>query len=189
MALATDPATGAILEQVTLTTQGGGRGGGLAYVNTAVSTAVASTSVETLFDKNYSIPPGTLKAGSVIKIKWQAIATTTIGSDTLQYKLYIGGTGGTALQTSSATDAVNGDILTGEETIVIRTAGNSGTFVAAGRFTKVEGASGTATSVDVATVSTAINTNAAQVIGVSTTCNCANADSTQLEILTVEIIP
>jgi hypothetical protein len=187
MALATDPASGAILEQVTFTTQTGGKGGGLAYNEVAASTAVASTSAETLFDKNYSIPPNTLVAGSKINIKFQGIATTTVGSDTLQIKVYLGGLSGTALLTSTATDATNSDVFAGECDVTVRTAGATGTFVAFGSFTKVEGASGTATRVDSITASTTINTQAAQVVGVSGTWNSTNANSCRLDILSVSI--
>jgi hypothetical protein len=161
--------------------------GGTAFNAVVASSAVASTSVETLFDQSYSIPAGTLKAGTLVKIKFQGIATTTVGSDTLIIKAYIGGLSGTALVTSSTTDAVNNDIFAGEATLVVRTAGNSGTFVGSSSFTKVEGASGTASRVDFITASTAVNTNAAQVVGVSATWNTANANSCRLDILAVEI--
>jgi hypothetical protein len=163
-------------------------GGSSKFVNTIPSTAVASTTVETLFDQNYSIPANTLKAGSVIKISYQGIATTVVGSDTIVSKLYIGGLSGTALQTCTATAPNASGIFAGEMTLVVRTAGASGTFVGDGTFTKVPNVAGTATRVDQSIASTAINTLAAQVVGVSCTWNTTNANSCRLDVLRVEIL-
>jgi hypothetical protein len=161
--------------------------GGTAFENVIPSSAVASTTVETLFDQNYSIPAGTLKAGSMVRIRYQGIATTVVGSDTIVTKLYLGGLSGTALCTCTATAPNANGIFQGEVTLNIRTAGNSGTFVGQGRFVKVPNISGTATEVAVSVASTAVNTNAAQVVGVSCTWNTTNANSCRLDVLSVEI--
>lgn len=160
----------------------------LHYANTAASTAVTTTSSETAFDTNYTIPANSLRAGSVIKVRFQGIATATNSTDTLQIKLYIGGIAGTALFTSTATDATNNDIFAGEGVIVIRTIGSSGTFVASGSYTKVEGASGSATRVDFVTASTAIDTTTSKQITASATWSTNNAgNSCRLDIFTVEV--
>ncbi len=157
---------------------------------TAASAAVTSTSTETAFSTgSYTIPANALAAGSVIKIRYAGIATSTANSDTLQIKTYIGGTGGTALLTSAATDAVNSDIFAGEYNLTIRTAGTSGTFVGQGVYTKVEGASNTATSVNVLTNSTAINTQTTQQLVVTATWSVADVnDSCRLDIFNVEVL-
>ena len=161
--------------------------GGLAYSNTAASTAVASTSLETLFDTSYTMPADTLKAGTVVKIRYQGIATTTVGSDTLGVKLYIGGLAGTALITAAAVDGVNSDTFSGEFQLVCRTAGATGTMVGTGVY-KTTAAEGTMTAKDDILASTTINTTASQVIGVGATWNTTNANSCRLDILTVEIL-
>jgi hypothetical protein len=160
--------------------------GGLAYSNTAASTAIASTSAETVFDTNYNMPANTLKAGTVVKIRYQGIGTTVVGTDTLAHKLYIGGSAGTALISSAATTMVNSHTFNGEVTLICRTAGATGTLVATGTY-KVNSAEGTMTTKDDITASTTVNTQAAQLITVTGQFNTTNANSVRLDIMTVEI--
>lgn len=162
--------------------------GGLAFSNTVASTAVTgSTATEQLFDVGYTIPANTLKAGTVVKYRAQGIATGTTSTDTVAYKLYIGGSGGTALLSAAATDAANNDTFQMEGTLVCRTAGTTGTFVATGTL-KVSSAEGTMTVKDDIQASTTINTQANQAIAVTATWSVANATNTcRLDILTVEI--
>jgi alpha-D-ribose 1-methylphosphonate 5-phosphate C-P lyase len=162
--------------------------GGVVYRNVAASAAHTNTTTEALFDRQFEIPANTLKAGSVIKVRFQGIATATNSTDTLTIKLYLGGLSGTAILTGTATDVANNDIFCGEATIVIRTAGASGTFVAFGSHSEVPAASGTATPVYEITASTVIDTTAAQVVGVGADWSVANAgNSCRLDILVVEI--
>lgn len=153
----------------------------------AAGTALTGSSTETLLG-SYSIPANTLAAGTVIKVRFQGIATATNSSDTLTVKLYIGGLSGTAVLTGTATDATNNDIFTGEVLIQIRTAGASGTLVAVASGNIVPAATGVAVPVFQITASTAVDTTAAQVIGVggkwSTT---SGSNSCRLDILVVEI--
>lgn len=160
--------------------------GRLLYSNTAASTAIASTSAETVFDTNYTMPANTLKAGSVVKIRYQGIGTTVVGTDTLSHKLYVGGTGGTALITSAATTMVNSHTFNGECVLICRTAGATGTFVATATY-KVNSAEGTMTVKDDITASTSINTQASQLITASATFNTANANSCRMDLFVVEI--
>lgn len=161
--------------------------GGLAYSNTAASTAVTGTSAETVFDQSYTIPANTLKAGTVVKIRAQGIATGTTSTDAVAYKLYIGGSGGTALISAASTDATNNDTFQMEATLICRTAGTTGTFVATGTY-KVSSAEGTMTVKDDITASTTINTTANQAVVVSAQWNTTNGtNSCRLDMLTVEI--
>jgi len=160
--------------------------GGLAYSNAAASTAIASTSAETAFDTAYTLPANTLKAGTVVKVRMQGIGTTVVGSDTLAYKLYIGGLSGTALITSAATTMVNSHTIQAEVTLICRTAGTTGTFVSTGTY-KVNSAEGTMTVKDDIVASTSLNTQASQLITASATFNTTNANSVRLDIFTVEI--
>jgi hypothetical protein len=162
--------------------------GGLAYSNVAASTAVTgSTATEQLFDVNYTIPANTLKAGTMVRARVQAIATGTTSSDTLAYKLYIGGSGGTALISAAAIDAANNDTFQAELTLVCRTAGTTGTFVSTGTY-KQSTAEGTMTVKDDIQASTTINTTANQAVVVTGTWSVANATNTcRIDIFTVEI--
>lgn len=163
--------------------------GGVVYRNLAASTAHAATTDEALFDTQYSIPANTLKAGTVIKVRYQGIATATNSTDTLTVKLYLGGLAGTAILTGTATDVANNNVFAGEATIIVRTAGASGTFVAVGTHTDVPAASGTAShAVTEITASTTIDTTAAQVVGVGADWSSSNAgNSCRLDVLVVEM--
>lgn len=160
--------------------------GGLAFSNVAASTVVGTTSAETLFDQSYTIPANTLKAGTVVKVRYQGFGVTGIGTDTFAHKLYIGGSGGTALITSATAQLATNATFNGEATIVCRTAGTTGTFVATATF-KQSSAEGTMTVKDDITASTTINTSAAQAIVVTGTWNTSNANGARLDVLTVEI--
>lgn len=162
--------------------------GGVVYRMVAAGTAHSDSTTETLLG-SYSIPADTLKAGTVIKVRYQGIATATNSTDTLAVKLYIGGLTGTAILTGTATDVANNNIFAGEATIVIRTAGSSGTLVAVGTHTDVPAASGTAAhSITEITASTTVDTTAAQVVGVGADWSVASAsNSCRLDILVVEI--
>jgi hypothetical protein len=163
--------------------------GGRAYTNTAASTAVSNTTTETLFDKSYSLPANTLKAGTLVRIRYQGIATATNSTDTLAIKLYIGGLSGTVLISHAATDVANNDVFSGEMSLICRTAGASGTIVGAGTYKSVPAAAGTATYKDAILASTTIDTTAAQVIGVSAQWSVASAsNSCRLDFLSVEVL-
>lgn len=158
------------------------------YTQVAASTAVSNTITETLFDKSYSIPANTLKAGSVVRVKYWGIATATNSTDTLAIKLYIGGLSGTALVSHAAVDVANNDIFFGECDIIVRTAGASGTMVARGLY-KTTAAEGTATMKDDILASTTLDTTAAQVVGVSATWSVASSsNSCRLDFLTVDLV-
>ncbi len=158
------------------------------YRTVAAGTALTASSTETLLG-SYSIPADTLKAGTVVKVRFQGIATATNSSDTLTVKLYIGGLAGTAILTGTATDVANNNIFAGEALIQIRTAGSPGTLVAVGTHTDVPAASGTAThGICEITASTNVDTAVAQVVGVGGTWSSTNAgNSCRLDILVVEI--
>jgi hypothetical protein len=165
-----------------------GWSGGIVYRQMAAGTAHTSTTTEALIG-SYSIPANTLVAGSVVEVEYQGIATASTNSDTLTVKLYIGGLSGTALLTGTATDTAANNIFSGKCTIVVRTAGTSGTFVAHGHHTDVPAASGTATiGIAEITASTAINTETAQVIGVGADWSTTDINnSCRLDILVVKI--
>ena len=162
--------------------------GGVAYTNTAASAAVTATSAETSFDKKLTIPANTLQVGSLIKIRYQGIATATNSTDTLAVKLYIGGLTGTALISHAATDVANNDVFAGEYELIIRTIGASGTMVGCGTYKSIPAAEGTATYKDDILASTAIDTTAAKDILLSATWSSNNAgNSCRLDLLRVQV--
>lgn len=167
--------------------------GGVAYRNVAASTALSNTTSETMFSTMLTIPANTLKAGTVLKIRYQGIATATNSTDTLAIKLYIatvttaGSITGTALISAAAVDVADNNTFSGEAVVVIRTAGASGTLVADAKY-KTTAAEGTATIKDDITASTTIDTTVAQYVGVSGTWSVASAsNSCRLDIMVVEI--
>lgn len=159
------------------------------YSSVAASAAVANTTTETEFDKTYTLPANILKAGSLLRIRYQGIATATNSTDTLTAKLYLGGKAGTALQASSATDVANNNIFAGEFYLTVRTAGATGTMVGWGNYVKTLAASDTATMVVGILASTTVDTTVAQRIAVAATWSVANAgNSCRLDYLTVEML-
>ncbi len=189
--------TSATITTLTATTINAGafsaRAGGVLYANVADSTAYASTSAETFFDTIATIPAATLAVGSVVKVRFYGVATTTVANDTLAYKCYVatntttGSISGTALLTAAATDATNADTFVGEATMTVRTLGNSGTAVAFGTY-KVSSAEGTMTVKDDVTSSFTLNTNAIQYVGVTGAwSHTSNANSCLLRQMVVEV--
>jgi hypothetical protein len=78
--------------------------GGQAFASVSTSdavTAVASNNAHVDFAQTYAIPASTIKAGSHIKIRAMVRVTDASGTDTLEVKLYLGGT---TLMTSTAFD-------------------------------------------------------------------------------------
>lgn len=162
--------------------------GGVVYRTVADGTAHTSSTTETAIG-SYSIDANTLAAGTIVEVEYMGIATAATNTDTLLVKLYIGGVGGTAVLTGTATDIAANAIFSGKATIQIRTAGTSGTFVAHGHHTDVPAASGTATiGIAERTASTAINTETAQVIAVGADWSTSDVNnSCKLEMLIVKI--
>lgn len=134
--------------------------GGIVYRTVAASTALTASSTETALD-SYTIPANTLKAGTVIRVRFQGIATATNSTDTLTVKLYLGGLSGTAILTGTATDATNNDTVQGEAMIQIRTIGATGTMIASASGNIVPAATRVAVPVYQITASTTIDTTAA----------------------------
>lgn len=160
--------------------------GGRAYSSTAASDPVTNSTVETLFNTTYSMPASTLKAGSRVRIRYQGIATSTNGTDTLTIRCYLGGLAGTALVTTIAVDVANNDTFYGDVEVICRTAGTAGTFVA-NAFYQDPDVAGTAPKWSYV-ASTAIDTTAVQVIGVSADWGAAHGDnSARLDMLSVDI--
>lgn len=158
--------------------------GGRAFNQTAASTAVSATSTETDFDQTYTIPADTLKAGTVVKIRTQGIATATNSTDTLQIKIYFGST---VLVTTVAVDAVNNDVWFADIDVVIRTVGGSGTFVAMSHYQDNDAL--TTAQKWAFTPSTVVDTTSTVIVKASATWSTTSAsNSCRQDILIVEVI-
>jgi hypothetical protein len=151
---------------------------------TAASTAVTNTTTETSFDVTGTIAANSLVAGSVIRIKWQGIATATNATDTLQIRVKLGSTD---LLTTAAVDVADNDIFGGWFDVQIRTIGTGGTMVGNGIYQDPD-ISGTALKM-VNLASTAVDTTAALTAAVSAEWSVADAgNSCRLDLLEVELL-
>ncbi len=158
------------------------------YTNTAASSAITAVSAETAFDTSFTIPANTLDVGTLIRLKWQGIATATNATDTLAVKAYIGGLSGTLLFSHAATDVSNNDVFQGEYELIIRTVGASGTMVGCGWGKSIPAAEGTATFKDDILASTAIDTTVNQQVVISGQWSSTNAgNSCRLDFFRVLI--
>jgi hypothetical protein len=164
--------------------------GCLLYANTAASTAHTNTTTEAIFDKYATIPADWLTAGTVVKIRFQGIATATNGTDTLTIKLYLGGLAGTVLIAEAATDVADSNVFQGEYTLIFRTVGASGTVVGCGTYKSIPAAEGTMTIKDDILPSTSVDTTQDLKIGVGADWSAASTgDSCRLDVLVVEAYP
>lgn len=164
--------------------------GGLASVQTTASTAITANNTETTFDNGvYNMPANTIGLGTVVKIRFQGTVVSSTGSETVTVKLVIGGTttdvNGTALLTSPAPDATNGDIFAGEFVLIGRAA--AGAAAACVGFGWVaNGVPGTATALPKFLATTNLATNGALPIKVTCT-NSSSGESCRLDVFVVEI--
>lgn len=158
---------------------------GLLYSNTAASSAVTNTVTATAFDLSYTVAANTLKAGDVLRIKFQGIATATHSTDTLAIELKIGSV---TVLSLAAVDVADNDIFEGAMDVVVRTVGASGTIVAHG-VAPVIGAAGTATGRSRYLASSTLDTTADEAVTVVATWSVASAsNSCRLDVLTVELV-
>ena len=154
----------------------------------AASAAITASSTETKFDNSsFTIPANMLRAGDVIRVRAQVIATATNSTDTLTIKAYIGGTSGTAIVTTGAVDVADGAIGYIEFDLVIRTIGSTGTLVAAG--TQGLGAVGTVTAKPFLLASTAIDTTASKELCLSGQWSTTSGgNSCRLDVVNYQLI-
>lgn len=158
----------------------------MANAATAASTAITATGTETAFSTgSFSVPANWLRAGSVIKFRWQGIGTAINGADTLLVKAYVNST---AVATGTATNITANDVFAGNAEVAIRTVGASGTFVANATHTKVPAATNVATLTNQITASTTVDTTAAVTLSVKATwSSTSSANSCRLDMFALEI--
>lgn len=156
--------------------------GGRAYSLAAAGTAVTATNSETT-SASFSIPANTIKAGTVIRVRYQGIATATNSTDTLTVKLKLGSTN---LISTAAVDVANNDTFTGMFELVGRAApAASAAVVGVGLYNDPAG-----TSIKPASLaSTNFATNGALTLAVTLTWSSNNAgNSGRVDVLNVEVL-
>jgi hypothetical protein len=158
----------------------------------AQSTALTNTDSETEFSTgDVTIPANTLKAGSVVKIKYAVRATATNSTDTLGVKCYFGANGtsaDTAIITHTAADAANDDIVYGDMTLVANAAAGANVSITGGGvFSELAAAGGALKTCHLNAANFA--TNAALHVSVDGKWSAASAsNSCYLEFLIVEVV-
>jgi hypothetical protein len=164
-----------------------GAGAYLLYSNTAVSADHENTTTEAIFDKSYTLPANSLKAGDVIRIRASVLVTDNNSTDTLTLVLRIGGLAGTAIATTAAVDVADNDVGYIDADVVVRTIGASGT--ASGHGVQALGVPGTVTAKPFHKASFTLDTTATQVICVSADWSVASADNeANLENFVIELL-
>lgn len=156
--------------------------GTVLYVTNANSTAISNTAAETAFDQYYVFPAKELVAGDVLHIVAQGKINNIVANNTVNVKLKVGST--TIVATGAVAPAASDEFYI-DTTLVVRTVGGSGTFVAGG--VEALGTSGTVTSKAFYLDSTALNTNANANFTVTATFNAAAVNNNiQMNILSIE---
>lgn len=163
-------------------------GGRASSATSATDNLLASAGASAHVDhaQTYSIPASTLGLASLLRIRYHILVTDASGTDTLETKLYIGGT---TLMTTTAfdPDAAN-DFVQGEFLLVPRAAaGAAASCVGQGRWVTSDG--GALTHGAAVLVATNLATNGALIVKVSSKWSATTASTNaRLEMLVVEII-
>lgn len=139
----------------------------------ADSSPVSNTVSETIVG-TYTIPANSLRKGSVLEILAALIATATNATDTFQYRVRLGGIGGTVIADTTAIDLANNDVAVIRAQVVVRAEGAAGTFVAASQSISKT------TANPVLTSQVTIDTTAAITVVVTITESVASAGNSAL---------
>lgn len=164
-----------------------------AYALAAAGTAHTNSTTETVLG-SVSLAANTIKAGTMVRIRYQGIATAQAGSTTLTVVLRIGATTltGTALMTHAAHAITANDIFAGEFTLVGRAApGANAACVGWGLFGPTADAFGADGALGMNAkilASTNLPTNGALLVEVTADWSAADASSCRLDYLTVEVL-
>lgn len=137
---------------------------------------------------SYIIPANTIKAGTVVKVKFAARVSADAGATTLTGRLRLGTTTltGTALITTSAVDTSVDSLIVGEFMLVGRAApGAAAAIVGAGSYCN-PGSVG-ATMLSAALGATNFATNGALRLELTADWSAADANSIRAELFVVEI--
>lgn len=154
--------------------------GGQAKATVAAGTTTASSTTESVASQ-FTIPAGTLVAGSTVRVRFVVNAYDSNGSDTLIVRLRFGSDGSTMSSdtecaVSTAVDQADNDFSVGDMVIQCRTAGSSGTGVAFGTIADSDALGSKLVSAQFEPSFT-INTTVANYVSVTTTWDASHADN------------
>lgn len=163
--------------------------GGVASNLAAAGTALTASTTETVL-ASYTIPAGTLKAGTLLRVHYQGIVSATTGATTLTQKLRLGSTTltGTAIVSGTATTTAASLIFSGYFDIVSRAAASAASaLVAHGMFSEPT-AAGAVTPKQAIMASTNFATNAALLLELTGQWSASDANSCRADVFAVEVI-
>jgi len=167
----------------TVRTQLNAAGAGLIRAIAAAGTACTGTTDETTL-ASVQLPAGALHAGDVLRVRTQAIATATNGTDTLTLKLYVGTE---QIVTTGAVDVANNDIGYIDCDVVIRAGGASGLLVAAG--VQALGTAGAVTAKPFYKASASEDLSGTVAVALTATWSSSNAgNSCRADIFNVQLL-
>lgn len=161
--------------------------GARVYSNTAAGSALTNSTSETVLG-SATLPASSLVAGAVLRFQALVKVTANNSTTTLTVRVRLGGTTltGTALVASTATDTAANNILLVQGELVARAApAASAAIVGSGWFSEPAAAGGAAKSWSLDAANFA--TNAALLLEVTGQWSAADANSCQLEHLTVHL--
>lgn len=162
-------------------------GSPLLYALVTSSTAIASTAVETAFDKTYSLSGGVLAAGDILRVKAGGKYSTT-GTPTLLVQCRIGGTSlaGVAGQTTTMPSGASNNAWGFEASAAVRVIGTSGTLQRGPNLNQYGGL-GVTTHNPSGTFT--LNTTTSQTIDLTATWGTSSSSNTiTMDFLSVEIL-
>ncbi len=160
------------------------REGGLLYASQAASTNLASLSAETNFDKYFTLPANTLRAGDILRVRAAGLNVTFNSTNTMLKKLKLGTT--TMLAMPAVTGS-SGDIWSFEGLFQVRSIGATGKIFPFGSYGN--GVADTATMKPVQSTEQTVDTTAALAVAVSDTHSASSASNvSNLQALAVELL-
>lgn len=161
--------------------------GGRAFASVSDSSAITNSNIEAAFDVSYTMPAGTLKSASTLRVKAVVRCPSTNGTDTLTIR---GRVGTEDVVTSSAVDVADGDTVVVEYFLVSRAAAGAGVSVKGGGTVIFStGAAGTLATASTLGDAVTLNTNAALVVDVTAQWSAASAaNQCVLETLIVDVV-
>lgn len=161
--------------------------GGVASRIVADGTAHTSSTDEAVL-ASYEIPANTLKAGTVVKVRWSARVTADNAGTTLTGRLRLGATTltGTELVVTSAVDTSANHLFVGEYLIQAREAPGAASAVVGVGMHALGAAGSNMVSAGLAT--TALATNGALKLEVTGDWSAADANSVRAEVFVVEVV-
>lgn len=161
-------------------------GSSLLYSLITSSTAIASTAIETAFDKTFSLSANTLAAGDVLRVRGSGKFSTT-GTPTLALKPRIGGTALIVTSNTLTTPSGATDFMwTVDTQAIVRAIGGSGTIQRSSNYIAISGVNPLSVGTE---ASFTLNTTVGQTIDITALWGTSSPSNTiTMDALTVEVL-